>query len=248
MHREPTSRPAGVGPLYLVGGLHDERARTTFHAWLAERLARRAGPCLLLPAGGDQDGIRAARSALAGTGLEPLVLPVLERSEAEHPGVVGRVPGAAGLYLGGGDAARLVATVAGTPLEGALRRAWESGLSVAAVSAGAGALGACAAHCPDHGAGWGPGLGWLDAVVIMPHCDQPGRLAELRRVAADRGRVGLGLAGDTWLSRDPDGRCRVHGARWAYLIVPRAGRARGYRLGAGAAFTWPDAAAELAAG
>jgi cyanophycinase-like exopeptidase len=116
---------------------------------------------------------------------------------------------AGAIYLGGGVAGTLLATLRESPAEMALRDAAANGAVVAAIGASAAAFGA---HAIDsRGASAVPALGWLEGTVIETGFD-PGHDSGLRRLMSlPDVTLGLGLPPRTALVIDSDGTAEIAG-------------------------------------
>jgi cyanophycinase-like exopeptidase len=122
---------------------------------------------------------------------------LLTRADAYNPGVVTTVLQARCIWIDGGDVLRLYSALVGTPALQALVEASDSGALVIGCSAGAQVLGYGCLAALEADAREEPVelLGWLDRVIVRPHCSGEAELRALRRtVAAFPGSVGLGVA------------------------------------------------------
>ena len=73
-------------------------------------------------------------------GVEPVLLDVRTRPEADDPATAARLEGAGLVYLSGGDPHHLSATLHDSALGRAIVAAWQGGAALAGCSAGAMAL------------------------------------------------------------------------------------------------------------
>jgi cyanophycinase len=97
-----------------------------------------------------------------------------DRADASRLAVLDALERAAMVFFSGGNPARLVETLAGTPFWSRLVERLDDGLAYAGCSAGVASLGAIAPDSdrdPDDPAIWQPGLGLFPGVVFGPHWD-----------------------------------------------------------------------------
>jgi len=104
-------------------------------------------------------------------GVEPVVLPVNNRADADDPALAAQVAGAGLVYLSGGHPGYLADTLRGTGVWAAIVAAWRDGAAVAGCSAGAMALTSSVPSLrnPDQAAT--VGLGLLPHLRVIPHFD-----------------------------------------------------------------------------
>jgi cyanophycinase len=142
------------------------------------------------------------------------------REEAGDPGLLAALDRSDGVFFTGGSQLKLVSTIAGTPLESALRMRFQHGLHLGGTSAGASAM---SAIMIARGAGYSaprlssvrmsPGLGFLPGVIVDQHFrerDRFGRL--LAAIMCNPSMLGFGLDEDTAFALDPAGRATVFGS------------------------------------
>jgi cyanophycinase len=152
-----------------------------------------------------------------GAEVEPVL--VRNRREAEDDGAAQAIGEADLVYLSGGKPAYLRSVLDGTRLGEALRDAHERGAIIVGCSAGAMVL---AARQAEFRRGvlpwplrWGRGLGFVEAVAILPHYDAwPEPVVALMALQAPRGVAVLGIDEDTAIvgregSWQVQGRARV---------------------------------------
>jgi cyanophycinase len=172
---------ATVGPVALVGsGEFLEVMVPVDTALLADRPARVA----VLPTAAGLEGdarvdwwLDLARRHYRAMGVEAVDVRVLNRADAEDPGLAALVDGAGLIYLSGGDPHHLASTLRGTLVWEAVTEAWRRGAALAGCSAGAMALTAGAP--PDLGPGGRhrpsgsaeDGLGLISHMAVIPHFD-----------------------------------------------------------------------------
>ncbi len=121
-------------------------------------------------------------------GVASLVLPVLDRDDANSPELAHSIEGAGLIYLSGGSPAYLAETLRNSVVLAAIIEAWHQGAALAGCSAGACALTAIAGGFRHPERLSGPGLGLIDHLAIIPHFDRFDR-RDPALVAAMRDRV-----------------------------------------------------------
>jgi cyanophycinase len=203
-------RPDPGGVLMLIGGgtTPDGDALKTF-LQLAD--GARSGPIVgFTTASGDPGGMAALWSdQLTLAGAREFRIPIVgSRADAHDPQIIELVRRARGIFLGGGDQVKLVTVFSGTPLEAAIREAYERGAVICGTSAGAAALSetTLAGNEVDEEGNLveqyiGPGLGLLGfGALIDTHFSQRRRLYRLFvAIAAYPQLMGLGIDEDTAL-------------------------------------------------
>ena len=142
---------------------------------------------------------------------------------------------ASGIFITGGDQARLVTLLAGTRAMECIRLRNADGVIVAGTSAGASIV---AAHMMAGGTGVGgdssdaaarkgmvdvvAGFGLLQDVIVDQHFSQRGRLGRLLSVfAANPGLLGIGLDEDTAVLIDREGALEVLGSNMVTIVDGR---------------------------
>jgi hypothetical protein len=160
--------PSDAAP---VGLLSSDEFTTKVEPFGAD-LVELAGPRVAILLSGDPDGsVRQAPMAEAHyseLGARPHILGVFSREEATSDALADYDL----LFVGGGDPARLLACLRGTPLWAEVLRRWAIGYPIAGSSAGAMAL--CrSCLVPEPGADaptrWTPGLGPLERFGLAVH-------------------------------------------------------------------------------
>jgi cyanophycinase-like exopeptidase len=231
------------GPVALVGsGEFLEVMAPVDAALLAGRPPRAA----YLPTAASLEGddrvqwwLDLARRHYEAMGVEPVPVPVLDRTDADDPELAGRIAGAGLVYLSGGDPHHLADTLRGTAVWDAVLAAWQAGAALAGCSAGAMALTAGAP--PDLGpggrrrtvppdgpgaegtGGGGTGLGVVPRLAVIPHFD----LLERRRPGVAQwfgswqppGTTLVGVEEETALVSGATG-WRVHGRGAVWVFGP----------------------------
>lgn len=151
------------------------------------------------------------------------------REEANSDPMVELFRSASGIYITGGQQARLVKFVAGTRSSDAIEFGYQQGTVVAGTSAGASFL---PAHVMAEGeAESAPrkgmvdlvsGLGLLDNVIIDQHFNNRGRFGRLLAVfAGNPGLIHLGIDENTAVVIEPDGMARVIGENSVTVVDGR---------------------------
>jgi cyanophycinase-like exopeptidase len=105
-------------------------------------------------------------------GVEAVPLVVVDRAQADDPGVAAQVAGAGLIYLSGGNPGLLADTLRDTAVLRAIVAAWQAGAALAGCSAGAMAM---ATQVPDlrHPRGDGrPGFDLTPNLQVLPHFDK----------------------------------------------------------------------------
>jgi cyanophycinase-like exopeptidase len=131
------------------------------------------------------------------------VVPVHDQQSARDPVNYRRLAQAGLIFIGGGDTARLVEAVEGTPVIEAIAEAFDSGAVIVGVSAGAMLLGK-----------WGlssdtgkilPGWGWVSDSIIVPHYAAERSLQVRDALRLYPETVALGIPDSVALALGPDG-------------------------------------------
>jgi cyanophycinase-like exopeptidase len=104
-------------------------------------------------------------------GVEPVVLPVNDREDADDPALAAQVAGAGLVYLSGGHPGYLADTLRGSAVWAAIVAAWQDGAALAGCSAGAMALTAWVPSLRHPRPGGTEGLGLLPHLRVIPHFD-----------------------------------------------------------------------------
>jgi len=194
----------------LIGGACSPEGDAIGEFVRLSEAAGRAGIIGFTTASGDP---RAAADAwladLARAGAGRVDIPIVgSRRAAQDRDLAARVSEASGIFLGGGDQIKLVATLGGTAVAAAMREAFIRGAVVCGTSAGAAALSETTlAHGEIDEEGneiemyIGPGFGLLGyGALIDTHFAQRRRLHRLFVAIADYPQLmGLGIDEDTAL-------------------------------------------------
>jgi cyanophycinase-like exopeptidase len=104
-------------------------------------------------------------------GVEPVVLAVNDRTDADNEQIAGQVAGAGLIYLSGGNPAYLADTLRGTAVWRAILDAWHGGAALAGCSAGAMAMTSWVPSLRHPKKGGTEGLALLPHMRVIPHFD-----------------------------------------------------------------------------
>jgi cyanophycinase len=180
----------GPGPVALVGSGEFLPVMARVDAALLEGRPRRA---VVLPTAAAREGdarvsywLELGRAHFEAMGIEPVLLDVRTRADADDPATAARVEGAGLVYLSGGDPHHLADTLRDSALWRAIAAVWHQGAAVAGCSAGAMALtsgapdnllptGGASRRAPQHRR-VANGLGLISGLAVIPHFDQMERL------------------------------------------------------------------------
>jgi len=229
----------GPGPVALVGSGEFLAVMEAVDAALLEGRPRRA---VVLPTAAAREGddrmsywLELGRTHYEDMGVEPVLLDVRTREDADDPATAARLDGVGLVYLSGGDPHHLSDTLAGTALWRAIVAAWKEGAALAGCSAGAMALtsgapdnlrptGAASRRAPEH-PGVANGLALIGGLTVIPHFDQmerwrPGALVWFASWQPP-GTTLLGIEENTALVGE-GGRWRVQGVGAVWVLDPGA--------------------------
>lgn len=166
---------AGPGPLALVGSGEYLPEMTDLEAKLIEGRAPRY---VQLATAAVQDGPSVVEhwhqlgiTQAQRIGVEPVIVPVNDREDANNPEFADLINGAGLIYLSGGDPNFLAETLRGTLVWSTIEATWQGGAALAGCSAGAMALGAWIPSLRHPRKGSTAGLGLLAHVGVIPHFD-----------------------------------------------------------------------------
>ncbi len=235
----------GRGPVALVGSGEFLDVMAPVDGALLEGRPRRA---VVLPTAAALEGdertaywLELGRRHFEAMGVDPVLLDVRTRHQAQDPDTAARIEGAGLVYLSGGDPHHLSDTLRDTALLAAIVEAWHGGAALGGCSAGAMAL---SAGAPDDlapggrgprftvgatsSAATGNGLGLVGHLAVIPHFDQMERWrpGATERFAAWRPphTTLVGIDEDTALV-GWDGRWEVRGEGAVWVLDP-GGRTR----------------------
>ncbi len=169
------STEEGPGPIALVGSGEYLAQMAPIEAGL---IAGRPARYVQLATAAVQDGPTVVehwhelgRAQAARLGVEPVIVPVNDRADADNPDFADMMAGAGLIYLSGGDPHYLVETLRGTKVWAAIEATWRAGSALAGCSAGAMALGSWIPSLRHPRRGSSPGLGLLETMGVLPHFD-----------------------------------------------------------------------------
>jgi cyanophycinase len=198
--------PRGV--LMMIGGAEDKLGQRT----ILNRFARLAGgPAAIIAVISTASSLGDEVTDVYRTLFHKLGVPEVRglrpetRAEADDPMAAALLEEVTGVFMTGGNQAKLSSTLAGTRLGEAIRRAYDLGAVVGGTSAGASVVtnhmitgGAEGVTAKERMAQLAAGLGLIDGVIVDQHFDQRhryGRLLSL--VAHSPGQLGVGIDEDT---------------------------------------------------
>jgi cyanophycinase len=199
------------GHLLIIGGAEDREGDMPILRRFIELAGRDERPILVLTAATEDpekmwEVYRKGFAELDAGRVEHL--PIRHRDEANDPGVSRRVFEARGVFVTGGDQARLLTLTGGTQLCEHMRRAYiENGTCIAGTSAGASAMSEHMLSSADSHTSpiatdvrLTAGLGFLLNGVVDQHFSERGRLGRLLAVVAHNPKlVGVGIDENTAL-------------------------------------------------
>lgn len=206
-----TKTPAGAGgPLILIGGnatVNGQALSSFFECARAQRGEQVVG--ITAASHEPKESAHFWASAFQSVGVERAQFPMIDRNDhAADRNIAAMIDESRGVFLGGGDQVKLVAALAGTETEDAIKRLHMRGGVVAGTSAGAAAqstLTMAGGEIDIEGnlvdQYLGPGLGLLGFdCIVDTHFSQRRRLQRLFLVIARNTQLfGLGIDEDTAL-------------------------------------------------
>lgn len=116
--------------------------------------------------------IELGRQQAERLGVEAVVVPVKERSDAYDARFIDEIAGAGLIYFSGGNPHHLADTLRDTPFFDAILAAWRGGASLAGCSAGAMALSSWIPGFIRMMPKTHPGLGVVEHLGVLPHFDR----------------------------------------------------------------------------
>ncbi len=148
------------------------------------------------------------------------------RVEATRPDLLRAIRKASGIFIGGGNQARIPVLISGTPLEAALLEAYQRGCVIGGTSAGAAVLSKVMLAYGKSGATpragiaqFSPGIGFTDQFVFDQHFRQRDRLGRLiYAVSLCPGVLGIGVDEDTAAIIEDETRLTVLGSGAATIV------------------------------
>lgn len=244
------------GPVIPIGGAEEKHDAS--EAVVLERFLERAGGkkarIAVIPTASEDPKEAGKRyvDVFNKLGAGPVdVLMVKQRPEANSDDAVRLIEGADGIFITGGDQARLVSLLVGTRIMECIRLRNADGVVVAGTSAGASILGS---HMMAGGSGLAgnsneaaarkemsvlvAGFGLLQDVIIDQHFSERGRLGRLMAAfAANPGLVAIGLDQDTAVEIDRDGKLESIGSGMVTIVDGRNTESDYFERGAGDVLT-----------
>lgn len=213
------------GPIALVGSGEFLPAMEAVDAALLDGRPRKA---VFLPTAAGLEGpdrvdywVALAVEHYRRLGVEPVPLPIVDRTDADDPGNTAPLAGAGLVYLSGGNPGYLADTLRDTVVLDAVLEAWRAGAALAGCSAGACALTALAFDTRDGAVR--PGLAVVPEFVVLPHFDQIERwspaIVERSLAELEPDQILVGIDEETALVSTDSG-WRVEGARHVWIIDP----------------------------
>jgi cyanophycinase len=226
------------GPLLPIGGAEEtEPGGEILERFIAEAGGEAARIAIIPTASNDPkrsgEGYAKLFREMGAAAAEWLAIDCREQANSDD--VLARLGAANGIFITGGDQARLVALLVGTRLMECLRERNAAGVLIAGTSAGASIL---SAHMMLGGTGIGGdssdaaarkgmaqmvgGFGLIDDVIIDQHFSERGRMGRLLALfAANPGLVGIGLDQDTAALTGADGVLEVLGSGMVTIVDGR---------------------------
>lgn len=215
------AEPPRHGHLMLIGG--GEKPRAAMEKFVALAGGKDA-PIVVIPTASQEPDTASYYESLFHKeygSTDVVVLPIRSKDDASLPELVAAAKRARGIFFGGGDQARILVALAGTPVLDALREAYRNGAVVGGTSAGT----ACQSNLMLTGEGnfkvirsrsvelW-EGLGFLrDDVVVDQHFIARQRQNRLLSVILEHPTLlGVGVDEDTAIWVRPDDTFEVIGA------------------------------------
>lgn len=226
------------GSILAVGGAEDKvKKRGILQRFVREAGGKKARVAILPTASSIPDE-RATfyREVFAGLGVDDSFhVPIVTRRDAQTAANVELIRGATGVFLTGGDQARLVSVLSETKAFEAIRTGLVGGGVVAGTSAGASAFSAVMIVSGHTGLNLrrdavklAPGLGIITRLIIDQHFSQRDRLGRLlTAVATEPGRLGVGIDEDTAIVYYGDGEIEVVGTGQVFILDGSKAAARG---------------------
>ena len=202
----------GRGWLVLAGG--GELEETADIARAAIEIVPDESPVVFVPAAGltqeagRNEGAQVIAQIESLGGPAGYVAPIFTRADAADPKNVRRLMNAGLIYLGDGQAQRLVETLSDTPTLDALEAAHRAGALVLAMGHAASALGAWFIGAAP-GSGLLGGWGWLPDAIICPSFDDSVAPALRAAIRSHAECVGLGVPRGVALALGPGNQVRT---------------------------------------
>ena len=226
------------GPVMPIGGAEDKDAGSDVLERFLELAGGNQARIAIIPTASEEAqeaGERYIKVFRKLGAAEADWLRVEKRDDANSEAALELLRNATGIFITGGDQARLVALMAGTLAMECIRQRNADGVVVAGTSAGASIVGAhlmsgdnpLPHNSNDAAARKGmvelvAGFGLLQDIIIDQHFSQRGRLGRLMTAyAANPGLLGVGLDEDTAVLIDREGTLEVLGSSMVTIVDGR---------------------------
>ena len=170
-----------AGLIALVGGDEFRRYCVEMDQEILAATGREQARVVVLPTAAVNGPVKAAHDGVThftGLGGNGQPLMILEREQADAPGIVERLAGADVIYFTGGNPNHLLETLQDSRLLAAMLEAMENGAILAGSSAGAMVMGSVMRR--PRADEWVNGLGIAEGVCVLPHHERsnPEQVAE----------------------------------------------------------------------
>jgi len=226
------------GPVMAIGGAEDRTSDGEILGRFVEIAGGDQAHILIIPTA-SEDPAKAGKTYIDVFGKHGVkqvdVLDIDDRVTANDPSLCERLEKASGVFITGGDQARLVTRLFGTAFSECLRVSNAKGVAVGGTSAGASAVSSHmmlggtgeAGNSNDAAARKGmvdtvAGLGLVEDMVIDQHFSERGRMGRLLSAfAANPGLIGIGLDQDTAVIIDSDDIAEVVGTGMVTIVDGR---------------------------
>lgn len=156
-------------------------------------------------------------------GVEQVVIPVKDRTDASKPEFAAMVEGAGLIYMSGGNPGYLADALRDTLVWEAILAAWHNGAALAGCSAGAMAMTSWVPSLRHPKKGGTDGLGVLPHMKVIPHFDMFSKrmpdVATRFLLPFDENATVLGIDEDTAVVGGPE-EWTVHGLQSAWILRP----------------------------
>jgi len=215
------------GYIYLIGGAEDRKGDQQVLKHLVSEMHPQQMVLIPTASAYPQEVDRCYTGTFLGLGINGVqCLDVRYREEADREENLAAVDGADLIYFGGGDQAKLVATLKHTRLFDRIKARFESGrLNIAGTSAGASAIGNPLFYDGDR-KGFlkgsiksSEGFGLIEDVAVDTHFSARKRLARLCQfLLSGQCTRGIGLDEDTAIMVYPDLHFRVIGSGMVAVV------------------------------
>jgi len=219
-HAGPLRWRTGEGWLVLIGGASGGwRATESIDLAAIEAMSDET-PIAFVPAAGcPPDYGESFLERYTRLGSPPgYVVPIYDSASANDPINVRRLTQAGLIYLGDGNAHKLISATLGTPALDAIAAAYASGAVIVGMSAGAMALAGWGVS-PDSDGGVLEGWGWLPDAIVEPSFTA-GRAPVLRAALLGHPQaLGLGIPDATALALGPEGEVAMWGSGQVQVTI-----------------------------